>query len=823
MELARKALKEERYKAALELARGAESYDYSKKNEVDGFIDQIFEAVQQKRIDAQNLKKSADKAKERERFLRLDADQQKLLAKEEAHKSDSLAKLANLNAKKAQDEAHNADQNKELAKSSLQKFENASSEIVNLYVKEVNQFILVMDYDGASNRLIDAAKFNKKTDAFQKAATEIVFWFNETNNIQRASELAKEYLGGVEPVGDSIRELIKKTQPFWYFDLINRYYGNQVQLPGGKYTFHTWIEERVSPFSIGETEVTFWQFGLFFTSIGGDIYDFSEKSWGIRGDEPIVNVSWKQAAQYSNWLSERFNLQQMYNFSSKDVTPIIKGYGFRLPTETEWEYAAKLGQEGDFITKYAGYDELESVGWSPTNAVKINPVASKMPNKAGIYDMSGNVWEWCNDYYASYPRKNYLDYLNTKKAKRMVLRGGSWKYAVSVITRSGFRVMSTKNYKSNDVGFRIARSIIQGDSLFLHDAAVKVSTGDKIDSTKVLIRKITSLKTIDEAFNLDRTDVVSVLVSNMAYGEASIALAKINHSNYDTLYNTQRMELVFWYNETGEIQRANNLIRDYWNGLDTFFRDRTAIRTFLKNENLIYYEQLQKKYYGSFIPIIKVSTFKSESPRFELDPFTISQTETTQFQYNLFLASQNRKVMSTDFEEYKNGKYPAHGISWIEAIYYCNWLNKQFGYDPTYIIKKKSSEKYKIRIVSKKGFRLPYEVEWIFVANEWRNPRAPKHSKVSSIDERLQGIIQIVGQEKPNNLGLYDLDGNVWEWCNDPFWLRIKKYDLGKLRNGKSRVLKGGSTTKKVDIHYRKSGSINLYHSQVGFRVVLVE
>ena len=85
------------------------------------------------------------------------------------------------------------------------------------------------------------------------------------------------------------------------------------------------------------------------------------------------------------------------------------GMNYRLPTEAEWEYAARSGGKGE---KYAGGSDLDSVAWYDSNSKsQIHPVGQKQPNGLGIYDMSGNVWEWCQDwygdrYYASSPKDN---------------------------------------------------------------------------------------------------------------------------------------------------------------------------------------------------------------------------------------------------------------------------------------------------------------------------------------------------------------------------------------------------------------------------------
>jgi len=121
-------------------------------------------------------------------------------------------------------------------------------------------------------------------------------------------------------------------------------------------------------------------------------------------DCPVENVSWNDAMEYA------------------------KKVGKRLPTEAEWEYAARGGNQSRGYT-YSGSNDLNSVGWYDGNSgSKTHPVAQKQPNELGLYDMSGNVWEWCADrygenYYNQSPGSNPT---GPASGSSRVLRGGSW-------------------------------------------------------------------------------------------------------------------------------------------------------------------------------------------------------------------------------------------------------------------------------------------------------------------------------------------------------------------------------------------------------------
>ena len=170
-----------------------------------------------------------------------------------------------------------------------------------------------------------------------------------------------------------------------------------------------------------------------------------DQGWG-RGNRPVINVSWYNAKSYAHWLS------------------VMTGKAYRLLTEAEWEYACRAGTEtayafGETLShSEAHFSERSRYRVAADRTIEIGTFP---PNAFGLYDMHGNVWEWCEDYWAdSYagapddgsPRNAPRDYDVSR-----VLRGGSWRCAASQLA-SGYRREEQQGTWSDDIGFRLALS-----------------------------------------------------------------------------------------------------------------------------------------------------------------------------------------------------------------------------------------------------------------------------------------------------------------------------------------------------------------------------
>ena len=229
----------------------------------------------------------------------------------------------------------------------------------------------------------------------------------------------------------------------------------------------------ISSFYMQQTEVTRAQYLAFLSSPDAhyllpgqkDTSDYNATFIPEQTDvEPIIRVTWLSAARFCNYMSKKAGLKDSCYKFNQDLTVEcdISKPCYRLPTEAEWEYAARGGQSTPYHTgwiityKAANYED----GYKRIQ--RTSPVADYPPNSFGLYDMAGNVWEWCNDWYAPYETQGIQTNPTGPKTKPTatpyhVFRGGSWYYGANTL-RSAFRAYSSFTDPSNELGFRLARS-----------------------------------------------------------------------------------------------------------------------------------------------------------------------------------------------------------------------------------------------------------------------------------------------------------------------------------------------------------------------------
>ncbi|MGE0607449.1 MAG: formylglycine-generating enzyme family protein [Pirellulales bacterium] len=238
------------------------------------------------------------------------------------------------------------------------------------------------------------------------------------------------------------------------------------------------------PFFLADTEVTIAQFRKFVEETGyrtqaeelqtgnsadpnkasadeRNGFDWRSPGFAQHADAAVSQVTWNDAVAFCNWLSKKESLPVSFRDDAEAgwvLLPQAKGY--RLPTEAEWEYAARAGTNTHF---HAGDDPaiLADYGWFgfESGSTPVRVVGSKLPNAFGLHDMHGNVGEWCQDFYdlTSYPKHYVTSRPELDPRSRRVIRGGDW-WGNALRCRSAFRGYGDQITRSDDLGFRLART-----------------------------------------------------------------------------------------------------------------------------------------------------------------------------------------------------------------------------------------------------------------------------------------------------------------------------------------------------------------------------
>ncbi|HMO40057.1 MAG TPA: SUMF1/EgtB/PvdO family nonheme iron enzyme [Saprospiraceae bacterium] len=465
------ALRQGAYKIAIDKYFAAEAFDPAKKETVRAKVNAVFEKIEALRREAEDARKQAEAALAEVRLKNLSI-------------FESFAALG---------------------KNQIYALDHAEA-------LEKMKVAVEIDVDS-----------KLKKQQLTEPIAELLYFFAEAGRRPQLARTAASLLLQLQPSATLEAHLKKCLQENWenrsqftpllkalpsYQTLQDRYYPRMVSIPLGEEGIfemgssplesgHQSDEQlhkvRLSAYQMTETPTTFYQFALFCEAVERGIASRAPY-WGLRGDHPAVNVNWYETAEYANWLNEQKGQSPSYTITkinnsdrnNKVRLDFLKwkvdwnkdSKGFRLPTEAEWELAAQ-GGVGASRTLYAGSDDLEEVGWYWQNSGdkpldgdwdlnriydnngRTHAVKGKKHNGLGIYDLSGNVYEWCWDWYDS----DYYDECNQAGAVEKptgpessidgrVFRGGSW-YYFAAYCRAAFRDRSGPDYRNDNIGFRL--------------------------------------------------------------------------------------------------------------------------------------------------------------------------------------------------------------------------------------------------------------------------------------------------------------------------------------------------------------------------------
>jgi formylglycine-generating enzyme required for sulfatase activity/serine/threonine protein kinase len=516
---------------------------------------------------------------------------------------------------------------------------------------------------------------------------------------------------------------------------------------------------------------------------------------------PVEMVSWNDAADFCARLSQQEELKPFYFRAGETITP-LNGTGYRLPSEAEWEFAGRAGT----ATKYwigDKHEDLVQAGWFGGNSGgRTHVVGELKANPFGLYDIHGNVWEWVQDgrdatFYGRFQEKAAINPISPDSAGSWRgIRGGDWICPTS-FCRSSYRDANVSTARTYYFGFRVSLSV---------DA---IRQGLKTESKPLT-------KTSWHGWPAD--------APKPAIAPFDAAQAKQHQDEWAAYLKapveyTNSLGMKFCLIPPGEFLMGSPL-------------ERIA-------ENLGRAAQYSpdNKFWQECI----VGT----GPRHRViltQPFYIGVHEVTQAQFSQILKRNPSQFAATGsdpdsrsrVEGIDTSAHPVESTTWNDTIDFCSTLSETESWKPFY-----SREGETVTPLAGTGYRLPTEAEWEFACSAgtttryWNGDDERSVHSVGWIYDTANRQTHPVGRLPANPLGLFDVHGNAWEWCEDAWDGNFHKRNATEtlinpktpFLTGPDRVLKGGDWTNATicaESAYRTPGSATKANSLLfGFRIVL--
>ena len=522
-----------------------------------------------------------------------------------------------------------------------------------------------------------------------------------------------------------------------------------------------------------------------------NLLNWRAPGYQVTDDWPVTQVTWNDAIAFCNWISTREQLAPCYQVDDQGHWTFNEiANGFRLPTDAEWEYACRAGT----TTQYWFGDDaklLDQHGWYDQNAGEsARSVGLKRPNPFGLFDTAGNVWEWCWDWrdakwYAASPEN---DPHGPDLGRHRVVRGGVWDFTASNC-RSAYRTARTPEARHFNVGFRVVRTIDEPAKSKASDPPTQAST------------PAPAMKRVGPA----PPSAIAPFETQQAKSHQA-AWASHLDTTVETI-NSVGMSMILI--PPGEFLMGSTDAQVQTEG-------GASASPETKKNNRGDAEQPQHR-----VTITK--------------PFRIGATEVTIGQFKKFAAStgfETKTQIAKDTTKqtpstakqppannYLNPSYPVADnfpvsvVSWDDATSFCKWLSK----------------------TEKTTYRLPTEAEWEYACRAGTVSSYSFGDGVALLPQHgwyhgnSRGKAHPVAAKLPNSFGLYDMHGNVCEWCQS--WYDAKAYETSIPNDplgpsvGSSRVLRGGNwynLAYNAESSYRARLAPSERHDILGFRCVRV-
>ena len=504
---------------------------------------------------------------------------------------------------------------------------------------------------------------------------------------------------------------------------------------------------RQYPFYIGQTEVTqeLWQ-----AVMGGNPSFFKGK------DLPVQNVSWNDCQEF---------IMRLNRFTGKR---------YRLPTEAEWELAARGGRNRHNYV-YAGSNTLADVGWFDSNSgEQPRAVATLDPNELKIYDMSGNVWEWCQDFWApSYDAEPALNPLGPVTGTARVLRGGSWlNLAANCRVSSRYSYVPTSG--SYTTGFRLAMDAPYASWFMLADKIVYLKVGEQRNVAILNGNGSYTVYNGNTQIVRSHTSGEQLVLQGLKVGTTSVIVK-------DNLTGDQTNVTVIVYKSVPK--RPGHV-----DGVDF---------------DMIYVEGGITKLGATAEQGSDAYSNESPAHNLSLSNYYIGETEVTQALWKAVMGS-NPSNFTGDLQ------LPVERVSWVDCMEFLDRLNAMTGED----------------------YRLPTEAEWEYAARGGIFSQGFKYAGGNDIgavawySSNSGGKTHAVASKLPNELGVYDMTGNVFEWCQDYLGNYATGFQLNPTgpETGTSRVNRGGafsSSARMSRVSYRRGNVPTTVNGTIGLRLAL--